>query len=123
MNLEFEEQILASLISDMADVLLISEKEKDYQDMLEYGFKRVDFFNSYMIAEEYFKNHEKQLDSYDLILVGDTWAKRACCFFLNDFLEINFLHQDFCNLVNSGKRHCRIYENDHIVTDVFYIIN
>ena len=27
MDLEFEEQIFASLISDMADVLLISEKE------------------------------------------------------------------------------------------------
>ncbi len=111
---EFEKLIL-----DKADVLLISEKEQDYQDMLEYGFKRVDYFNSYMIAEEYFKNHETQLDSYDLVLVGDTWAKDACCYFENDFLENNFLHQSFCNLGNARKQYCRIYESDNIITDTF----
>lgn len=123
MNLEFEEQILASLISDMADVLLISEDEQDYQEMLEYGFKRVDYFNSYMIAEEYFKNHENQLDSYDLVLMGNISFKKTSRFIKNDFLRDRLFFQTFCNLGNVNKKYSKLYEDDHIkdILCVFYL--
>ncbi len=109
MEKEFEKLIL-----DKADVLLISEDEQDYQEMVEYGFKRVDYFNSYTIAEEYFKNHETQLDSYDLVLMGNFSHMEACMFIKNGFIEDHLYFQTFCNLGNVNKKYSKLFMDDHI---------
>ena len=118
MEKEFEKLIL-----DKADVLLISGDEQDYQEMLKYGFKRVDYFNSYTIAEGYFKNHEKQLDSYDLVLMGNISSMKMGMFIKNDFLEKHLFFQTFCNLGNVNKKYSKLYEDDHIkdILCAFYL--
>ena len=117
------EKELEKLILDKADVLLVSEDKQDYQEMLDYGFKRVDYFNSYTTAEVYFKNHEKQLDSYDLVLVGNISFKKTSKFIKNDFLEEHLWFQTFCNLGNVNKKYSKLYEDDHIkdILCAFYL--
>ena len=107
---------LKDLIKEKADILLISEEEQDYKELLELGFKRVDYFNSYMIAEDYFKNHPEQLDRYDLILEDHIASKSLCGDFNEDFLEHKIYQDTLSSLVNiTRKNYFYRYEKNGIL--------
>lgn len=53
-----------------AHVLLISNIEDDYNEMVKYGFKNIDYFRSFVRADKYFKEHPEELEKYNIILKG-----------------------------------------------------
>lgn len=69
-----------------ANVLLISEDKADYDALVSYGFKNIDFFKSLVCADRYFKDHPKVLGKYHLTLIGRQSIKN-CTFFNSVELE------------------------------------
>ena len=47
-----------------ANVLLISERQEEYDELVKYGFKNIDYFKSLVIADKYFKLHPERLYKY-----------------------------------------------------------
>lgn len=54
-----------------ANVLLVSSCEDDYNGLIKYGFKKVDYFKSYIRADKYFQEHFDELSKYQIILLGN----------------------------------------------------
>lgn len=54
-----------------ANVLLISNSEKEYQELLRFGFKNIDFFKSIIRADRYFQEHPDELNKYHIVLRGE----------------------------------------------------
>lgn len=65
-----------------ANVLLISDIQDDYDELIKYGFKNVDYFKSIVRADSYFAKHPKELEKYHLILEGNQNVQR--CMFEGD---------------------------------------
>lgn len=72
--LENKEKVLNN-----ANVLLISDIQEDYDELVKYGFKNVDYFKSIVRADEYFAKHPEELEKYHIILKGHQSVQR-CCF-------------------------------------------
>lgn len=51
-------------------VLLISDSSSEYEEVVNYGFLNVDYFKSLILADQYFEEHEEQLEKYHAILLG-----------------------------------------------------
>ena len=62
-----------------ANVLLISDIQDDYDEIVKYGFKNVDYFKSIIRADSYFAKHQDDLEKYHIILKGNQNVQN-CCF-------------------------------------------
>lgn len=62
-----------------ANVLLISDIQDDYDELVKYGFKNVDYFKSIIRADSYFAEHPEKLEKYHIILKGNQNVQH-CCF-------------------------------------------
>ncbi len=54
-----------------ANILLILDIQDDYDELIKYGFKNVDYFKSIIRADSYFAKHPKELEKYHIILEGN----------------------------------------------------
>ena len=66
-------------VLEKANVLLISDIQKDYDELIKYGFKNVDYFKSIVRADKYFAEHPEELQKYHIILKGNQNVQK-CCF-------------------------------------------
>lgn len=66
-------------VLNTANVLLISDIEEDYDALVKYGFKNVDYFKSIIRADKYFDKHPEKLKKYNIILKGNQ-SVQHCCF-------------------------------------------
>lgn len=73
MNAFMKEKILTN-----ANILLISEYKADYQALLEYGFKNIDYIPSSVLANHYFKEHKDELQKYNIALIASSNVDDAC---------------------------------------------
>lgn len=87
MNLDIDEykmkkdKILShnkNLVANNANVLLISDRQEDYDEMVKYGFKNIDYFKSIIRADRYFEEHPEELEKYHIILEGNHNVTRCC---------------------------------------------
>ncbi len=61
-----------------ANVLLISDIQDDYDELIKYGFKNVNYFKSIIRADQYFAKHPEELGKYHLIIKGRQNVQRCC---------------------------------------------
>ena len=66
-------------VLDTANILLISDFQDDYDELIKYGFKNVDYFKSIVRADKYFAEHPLELQKYHIILKGNQNVQ-DCCF-------------------------------------------
>ena len=59
-------------VLNTANVLLISENQEDYDELVKYGFKNVDYFKSLIRADQYFTKYPERLYKYHIVLKGYT---------------------------------------------------
>lgn len=69
-----------------ANVLLISDIPEEYEEIIKYGFKNVDYFKSIIRADKYFAEHREELEKYHIILKGNQMVQKYC--FYGD-MELN----------------------------------
>lgn len=60
-----------------ANILLISDIEEDYDELVKYGFKNIDYFKSIIRANKYFANNKEKLEKYNIILKGNQITERC----------------------------------------------
>lgn len=60
---------------EKANMLVISDIEDDYEGLIKYGFKNVDYFKSMVRAEHYFSTYESELEKYHIVFMGHQWIK------------------------------------------------
>lgn len=75
-----------------ANVLLISNSEKEYQELLRFGFKNVDFFKSIIRANKYFEEHPDELNKYHIVLRGEKCNITDAAYKLSLLDKINHLN-------------------------------
>ncbi len=61
-----------------ANVLLISDIQDDYDELIKYGFKNVDYFKSIIRADAYFAKKPEELEKYHLIIKGNQNVQYCC---------------------------------------------
>lgn len=61
-----------------ANVLLISDIEDDYNELVKYGFKNIDYFRSIIRADKYFSKHPEELEKYHIVLQGNQNVQHCC---------------------------------------------
>ena len=66
-------------VLNTANILLISDIQDDYDELIKYGFKNVDYFKSIIRANQYFAKHPEELEKYHIILKGNQNVQH-CCF-------------------------------------------
>lgn len=66
-------------VLNTANVLLISDVQDDYDELMKYGFQNVDYFKSIIRADQYFAKHPEELEKYHLVLKGNQNVQH-CCF-------------------------------------------
>lgn len=54
-----------------ANILLISDIQDDYDELIKYGFKNIDYFKSIIRADKYFSEYPEALKKYHIILKGN----------------------------------------------------
>lgn len=54
-----------------AHILLITDNEEEYEEMMEYGFSHVDYFKSIIRAGHYFDKHPKEALKYHMVILGN----------------------------------------------------
>lgn len=59
------------LILNNTNVLIISNDDDQINELKNYGYKKVNSFKSIVRADNYFKKYPKELEDYDLVLIGD----------------------------------------------------
>lgn len=72
--LENKDKVLST-----ANILLVSDIQDDYDELVKYGFKNVDYFKSIIRADQYFTKHPEELEKYHIILKGNQNVQN-CCF-------------------------------------------
>ncbi len=73
-------------VLNTANVLLISDIQEDYDELIKYGFKNVDYFKSIIRADQYFAKHPQELKKYHIIIKGHLATQRG---FFDGDLEFN----------------------------------
>ena len=63
---------------NQATVLLISDNQEDYDRLVEYGFKNIDYFKSVIRADNYFRKHPNELKKYQIIIKGNQNVQHCC---------------------------------------------
>lgn len=58
-------------LPEQARVLLISESQEDYDDLVRRGFKNINWFKSVVRADKYFEQNPNKLENHDIIIFGD----------------------------------------------------
>ena len=58
-----------------ANVLLLSDSQIEYDELIKYGFKNVDCFKSIIRANQYFESHPEELNKYHIIIEGNQESK------------------------------------------------
>lgn len=53
-----------------ANILLISDIEEEYEELVKVGFSHIDYFKSIIRADRYFKEHEEEISKYDILIDG-----------------------------------------------------
>ena len=66
-------------VLNTANILLVSDIQDDYDELVKYGFKNVDYFKSIIRADQYFSKHPEELEKYHIILKGNQNVQH-CCF-------------------------------------------
>lgn len=75
----------------LANILLISDQDFEYKVLLDAGYKNVTRFGSMLRAYEYFKDHKKDLDGFDVVLMGSSAVgHRNCHKYNGDILNYVF---------------------------------
>lgn len=93
------------------NILLISDIQKDYDELIKYGFKNVDYFKSIIRADSYFSKHPKELEKYHIILKGNQNVQH-CCFEGNVPLDVEIRKLRDCNYILTPSLNKYVYE-DH----------
>ena len=75
-------------ILNTTNILLISETQEDYDELLKYGFKNIDYFKSIIRADKYFAEHPEEIQKYHIILEGIQTVQDYFNSLFNDF-ELN----------------------------------
>ena len=73
-------------VLNTANVLLISDIPEDYDELIKYGFKNIDYFKSIIRADQYFAKHLQELKKYHIIINGHQATQRG---FFDKELELN----------------------------------
>lgn len=68
-----KEQIL-----NKVNILLISDNENDYKELVMYGFENISYFKSIIIANEYFEEHPEELTNFQMVIKGRQKVQRVC---------------------------------------------
>ena len=66
-------------VLNTANILLVSDIQDDYDELVKYGFKNVDYFKSIIRADQYFSKHPEELEKYHIIIKGNQNVQH-CCF-------------------------------------------
>ncbi len=82
-----------------ANVLLISDDEEEYNKIIKFGFKKVDWFKSSVVADNYFKENKKTLNKYHILMRGSQT-------YLNIKYEFEDILKENRNIVRSGYSIC-----------------
>ena len=106
--LRYKKEVLKQEILDKVNVLLISDREEDYQSMIDFGFKNIDFFRSIIRANNYFMNHKEELKKYRLIVKGNQ-SVESCCF--GNYEEVERLISEQWRLTPTESIDINIYES------------
>lgn len=53
-----------------ANILLISDIEEEYEELVKYGFSHIDHFKSIIRADRYFKKNPEEAKKYDILIEG-----------------------------------------------------
>lgn len=109
-----------------ANILLISDKDRDYKDLVDYGFKNIDHFKSIIRADRYFKEHPEELEKYHIIIKGS--QKVECNGFHIDLVDkLKEVSVDYPNMVvwlnkrSSGNGDITLYyDNKYTYFNVYY---
>lgn len=94
-----------------SNVLLISDVQEDYDELLKYGFKNVDYFNSIIRADSYFSKHPKELEKYHIILKGNQNVQH-CCLEGEVSLDVEIRKLRDCNYILTLSLNKYVYD-DH----------
>ena len=54
-----------------ANVLLVSEREEDYEALVRAGFKHINYFKSWVLADKFFKVHHQDEQKYHIFIEGE----------------------------------------------------
>ncbi len=68
-------RVKAKILSD-ARVLIVSDKQEDYEAFKEYGFKNISFFKSLVRASKYFEGHYGEFRNFQIFVLGNNIAHR-----------------------------------------------
>lgn len=68
-KLEFLKSGKEKLLKNV-NILLISDIEEEYQELVKYGFSHIDYFKSIIRADSYFKKHPEEAKKYDILIDG-----------------------------------------------------
>ena len=74
------EEVKIELTSEDDYKILSDSIQDDYDELIKYGFKNVDYFKSIVRADKYFAEHPLELQKYHIILKGNQNVHH-CCFF------------------------------------------
>lgn len=101
-------------VLNTANVLLISDIQKDYDEIIKYGFKNVDYFKSIIRADKYFAEHPKELQKYHIILRGNQNVQHCC---LDGAVELDRTIRELSNRTHILETSLCIYDTlNKIVT-------
>ncbi len=73
---------------DKTNILIISNNQHDYDEVVEYGFKNVVYFNSIIVADKYFSAHPDDLTKFNVVIKGKQKVQKVC-FYGNTDLDHN----------------------------------
>lgn len=78
-------------------VLLITDSEEEYEEMIKYGFSHIDYFKSIVRADRYFEKYPDEALKYHIMIVGNQSVIHSV--FIGDrFLEIMKKRQDLLTI-------------------------
>lgn len=76
---ELESSYRCEEFKEKLAVLLLSEDEEDYEALVRFGYKRIDWFKSLILADRYFDQHPERLEEYHIFITGKHSISK-CCF-------------------------------------------
>lgn len=93
------------------NVLLISDIQEDYDELIKYGFKNVNYFKSIIRADSYFSKQPKELEKYHIIIKGNQNVQH-CCFDGDVPLDVEIRKLRDCNYILTLSLNKYVYD-DH----------
>ena len=81
-------------VLENSNVLLISDNEKDYDELIKYGFKNVTWFPSIIRADNYFAEHPEMFDKFHVVIDNK----------LSHDVRYHYFPLSICNWISSLNR-------------------